>query len=791
MQPHQPAGKRASQGMTIALMDGFPTLVNTAEVEFIKRFTLAAERMGHTAYEVITSDDIHACQPDFVIATHESVPKLTPYFTIGAMWSPPAFFSEDPKWIKAILSHDGHLIGSPHVAQFIDALEFSTGVHKPRSSFRFLPTTPSTNFEARSVSNDYSLVYLGVHWDGLRHNGLLALLEKAGKINIYGPTKSWTDYPNSYRGTVEFDGTAVLDTLARHGIALCIHKAEHRKADTPSMRLFEAAAAGCLIIADEIPFARQTLGNAAFYIDMNDPAETSAARIIEIIDWVNKNPTMAAAMAERSHAILRETYSLEALIQNCCDFVCQSKARIAEAQKNAVEHFAKSGNPSKTNRPLIDIIVRPSGQDSDQLRRTLRSIARQTHGQYRVLLVDDKDREDVRACIADESTSRMEIQYLTCPDTGLRSTSLWTGLRAIEAPFFAVLDGEHTIMPTHFSALLRMALDAPSSCLYYSGCIRVQEEPFNFVKTNFYGSLEIDIQERRELLFLDRFSLTRLLRCDNYIPSHTWIARTSCLDQRTLIDPEVAVAEDVYLYLMILRKGIFKLNPSPTTYWHWWSSSRQNSMLSTLHESWLGEWGRILTRLDQEVLSNGMTIGDLRHFLGVASINAKPTALPSPPMHLAQGRSITLSQEYVNEARQHNLHGVESAGGVWTSAEDARLQLRLESPASHIFVHIGFAAAYSSNRGPQHVQILINGQEIFSDFIFDWERKVATGRISIFPASTSLILRARCKYTAIPQNIYKSSSDFRNLGVFLENICYELDTKESNISEANAIYEFK
>ena len=438
--------------MTIAVVNGWPCLPNTAEVEYIKRFVLA-QRIGHTAYEVVTSDDIHACQPDFVLTTHEFTPKLTPYFTIGAMWSPPRFYSEDQRRIKSILSYDGDSIGSSHVAQFIDALEFSTGVSKPRSDFLFLPTSLSTKFEDRRADREYALAYIGVHWDGARHNGLLCLARRSREDQPLRPDGKLDGIPKILpRNSFIRWGDSARDP-ARHGIALCIHKEEHRRADTPSMRLFEAAAAGCLIIADDLPFARRTLGDSAFYIDMHDSAPVNAARIVEIIDWANQNPTVAAAMAARSHAILQETYSLEALVQKCCDFVAESKTRVAEAQKSAVEYFACAAGETNTRgagQPLVDIIVRTGGRHLSTLRRALRSVANQTHGHYRVLLVDYKGREDVRACAVEEGTSRLTIQYLTCPDTGLRSTALWAGLRAVEAPFFAMLDDDDTVMPTHF-----------------------------------------------------------------------------------------------------------------------------------------------------------------------------------------------------------------------------------------------------------------------------------------------------------------------------------------------------
>lgn len=761
----------ASKRMTIALVNGFPTRPNTAEVEYIKRFIIAAERLGHRAFEVVTSEDIHLCEPDFVIATHEFTPKLTPFFTMGAMWSPPAFFSSDKSRLRSILSYDAYLIGSAQVGQFLDALEFPVGTSKPRSDFLFLPTSLSTTFVGRAPAGGYGLAYIGVHWDGLRHDSLLSHLDAAGKLHVYGPPKSWASYPRSYRGTVPFDGGAVLETLARHGIALCVHKEDHRRADTPSMRLFEAAAAGCLIIADDIPFARRVLGDSAFYIDLNAPAAQNAARIIEIIDWANLNPHLALAMAARSHSILAQDYSLESVVRKCCDFATRAKAEISARHREVVHSFLNSAKSSPPNTPLVDIIVRTGGRHISSLRRSLRSVAAQTEGRYRVLLVDYKGREDVEAFAAQACTSRLQVRYLRCADTGLRSTATWAGLHAVEAPFFAILDDDDTIMPTHFPALLSLAARDPSHCLYYSGVIRVEEEAGDFVNSpNFSGPLDHDVEEQRELKFLDQFSIARLAKFDNYIQSNSWIARSSCLDERLLEDPNMVVVEDMYLYFMLLRKGSFKLNPSPTAYWHWRSTSRENSMLGVESQTWSYEGNRLLTRLSQEVLSNGLTLGDARRLLGVAPPDAEPT-IPSRPKPLQRGELTRFSSQLLTGMRAHFVH-VPEPGGVWTSGPDAQMQLKLEAAAQELTVEVQFSGAYTPALGHQFVEIFANGQVIHAGWLDSRAVRTASGRVSNLTASNSLFLRIVCNYIIVPKD-QGESADTRHLGVYLHQIRYE------------------
>lgn len=752
--------------MHIAVVNGFPCLPKTAEVEYIKRFIQAAERTGHHAYEVVTSNDIHDCRPDFVLATHEFTPKLTPFFTVGGMWSPPAFFEGDARRMRSVLSYDGYLVGSARVGQFLDDLEFSTGLRKPRSDFLFLPTALKSEFEPRPRNKPYELVYVGVHWDGLRHNGLLASLSNADLIRFYGPPASWRDYARSYRGMVPFDGQSMSRTLAYHGVALCIHKDDHRKADTPSMRLFEAAAAGCLIIADDIPFARRVLGDSAFYLDLKHSAAENTRQVREILDWANANPALAQAMAERSHRILNDDYSIETTIQRCCDFVARAKQERAEREDRSIAVAAAALPAPKM--PLVDVIIRTGGRDLRFLRRAICSVAAQRHGHYRVLLVDYKGRDDIRALAAAEATPRLVIDYVTCENTGLRSTALWAGLQRVTAPFFAMLDDDDSLMPDHFPSLLAIAAEQPGHVMYYSGVVRIEEDATDFITApNFAGPLEVEIPENRELKFLDRFDLGRLVAFDNYIQSNAWIARSTCLNERCLIDPQMVVCEDMYLYFMLARAGSFRTSAAPTAYWHWRSSSRDNSMLGVEQDTWEQESRKLIRRLHQEEFPNGLTFATMRQLVERSTAGGDPI-WPLRPGKVEIGEETLLSPKVVAHTRQMNLHGPE-AEGVWTASLDANLQLRLGEFVDRTRIRLRFMAAGIAGRQSQLVQISINGHLFFRGRLEPWKMVEVERALTFYPEASVLFLRVRCSETITPQKA-GINDDQRPLGVFLSAI---------------------
>ncbi len=762
--------------MHIALVNAFPTMASTAEVEYIKRFKRVAETRGHHAYEVVTSDDIHCCAPDFVLATHEFTPKLTPFFTISALWSPPAFYAGDALRIRSILSHDGYLVGSSHVSQFLDDLEFSTGTPKPRSDFLFLPTAPETDFVSRPAGQPYELVYVGVHWDGKRHAGLLEQLHASGDIAFYGPAGNWRGYDGSYKGEVPYDGVSMQATLARHGIALCVHKADHRAADTPSMRLFEAAAAGCLIITDEIPFARRVLGDSVFHLDLTQPPEINAARVREIIAFANADPAAADAMARRSHAILKRDFSLEGAVDRCCDFVAAAKQRVLRDYRAGASFAASAAGAASA--PIVDIIMRTGGRAPELVRRALRSVADQSVGTYRVILADYAGRDDIAALTASESTDRLAIDYLRCANNGLRSSTLWAGLGRVTAPYFAMLDDDDALMPDHFGHLLATAQAHPDHPLYYSGVVRVEEDPIEFMhQPNFIGPMDIDVAELRELKFMDSFDLIRLINFDNYIQSNAWIARRSSLDERTLVDPALVVAEDMYLYLMLARSGPFRFSPSPTALWNWRSASTGNSMAAVDEAVWNQSLRRAAIRLDQEVMGDGLRFGSARSLAWRAPAMADR---PPRPERLPLARFAELRGRVANE-RRANLNPHED-GGVWTASTESEIELGLGERLSEAEVELAFTVAGTPGR-PQAIDIRLNGEPIFVGPVQTWRPLTARRLVQFKGETAQLKLRLRSAYTISPATEGKGG-DTRQIGIFISGISVSRPTPVSAASES-------
>ncbi|MCE9532279.1 MAG: glycosyltransferase [Planctomycetes bacterium] len=556
--------------MRIAILNSWPNVPLCAEKEFIVRALIALRRMGWEASEVVTSDDIKAFEPDCVLVTHEFSPKLTAFPTIGIMWSPPAFFRDDPVRIRSILTYDGYLSGSKAITHFLDDLQFSTQTMMPVSNVGFYPTCYRTEFPI-DPPQDRTLFYAGTGWDGARHGDLFQQLLRRVPVAFYGPPKAWQFAGNCYFGVLPVDGYAVVDAIRSHGVALCIHKDEHLAANVPSMRLFEAAAAGAVIITDRLGFTRDHFGDSVLYIDLDQPAKAVANQIEAHMNWIASHPQESLAMAREAHAVFNRDFCLEEQFQRLPMFV---------ERVRAAGHFdapAKVRSLPEGEPPMVEYIVRVGSRPAATIDRCLSGLSGQTYPNIGVILVQFGPIQGFDALI-DKYRDRFRSLKVVPAERGLRSTAYWAGLNAVTAPYFANCDDDDWLAPNHVATVLDALHRRPNTSFAYSGTVLVQDEPGHYTQlSNFNGPTGALIRENHSLFFFDPFNIGRLARRENYINSNSWIARRELLDEQLLRDPELNVAEDFLLLLAFLQKTGFAFTWRPTAQWHWRSTTKDNT----------------------------------------------------------------------------------------------------------------------------------------------------------------------------------------------------------------------
>lgn len=570
--------------MKIAIQNSWPNLSVSAEREFIARFVLAATTHGWTVSEVVTSDEIYEFEPDAVIVTHEYTPKLTKFPTLGVIWSPVEFFGNDPVRVRNILSYDGYLVATESLRDYLKSILSEHGKLAPISDFNFFPTA-LRNSHVESSAQEISVFYAGVHWDGKRHDSLFHELDGKIPMAIYGDPRKWEFAGSNYRGTIPFDGRSITTEISRCGVALSLHAPAHRVEAIPSMRLFEAASAGVVIISDRIEFAKSEFGENLLYVDANADAATVAKQIVEHVDWVRTHPEEAAELARQTRDIFLERFTLEDQLGRIPAFL--------ESVRRSMSH---TDEPA---RGLVEIIVRVGSRPVSMVRRAILSIVAQSYPRIGLIIVSFRNLPGLDELISEFEARFERVRIVEVPDSGFRSTALWAGLQAAKGDFLCNLDDDDAVHPTHLASQVQCLVSSkPGTILVYSGVVEVQEEPGHwFDQINFNGNIEKVIEERRRLRFLEPFCRDRMLRFDNFIQSNAWMIKREALTEDILKDPETTVAEDVLFYLLLMGRGEFVPTWRATADWNWRSTSQDNSMFYT--ELWMNDMGRVVARLNE------------------------------------------------------------------------------------------------------------------------------------------------------------------------------------------------
>jgi hypothetical protein len=177
---------------------------------------------------------------------------------------------------------------------------------------RWYFTCPSRPFQPHEPSR---IFYCGSNWDatrrGVEYKRLFSLLNQRNDFELYGPPNAWKEMAHSYRGFLPYDGKSLIRAIENCGIALLLHSESHIKNHSPTSRIFESSAAGCIILSDRHPFILKEFGDSILYIDQTQDPETIYAQIDAHLHWIRSNPEAAIQKAADAHRIFEERFTLE------------------------------------------------------------------------------------------------------------------------------------------------------------------------------------------------------------------------------------------------------------------------------------------------------------------------------------------------------------------------------------------------------------------------------------------------------------------------------------------------
>ena len=249
---------------------------------------------------------------------------------------------------------------------------------------------------------------------------------------------------NCYRGALPFDGRSIIEAIRTSGIALCLHRPEHRTYNCPSMRLFEAAAAGALIISDDFTFPRYWFRDSILYVDAELPPSLVVDQIKAHVEWAYQKPEAANRKARLSNEVFRRSLSLDRMLERLPEFVEHVRQRCCMA--------IVPGRPRPER--TVEYIVRIGSRSISYLSRALDSLANQTHRAIAVILIQFYPLEGIEEVITRYRPRFQRLRRYIVANDGNGSTAWWVGLNNIEAEFFGVLDDHDSLHPNHVAMIL-------------------------------------------------------------------------------------------------------------------------------------------------------------------------------------------------------------------------------------------------------------------------------------------------------------------------------------------------
>lgn len=365
-----------------------------AEHECVERIRTAAELVGVRVIELdkfghmvgTPRQRISRADVDFVIHLHYETAKTYDAVSVAALWNPTQFYFDwgfERHWSNQ-MSHD--------VYAYTGAAEIKTLVRASRGdvvadSMPLLNHTLADPIIPPRPHDRYRAFYCGINWEKLtnqpaRHDAVLRDLDRQGILDVYGPreirgVKLWDGY-EGYRGSLPFDGRTIIHKIAAAGTCLVFSSDAHMRSGIMSNRLFEALAAGAVVIGDEHPFIPRAIGDNFVSVPSSLPAEERARRIGETLARFSRHPEEAVAMASASQAALIASYHL-----------CSQLADVYESVQRFVRQAVAASRAVAD--PVVDLLIQPLAGDAEVIRGRVNRLARSCGGRARVIaLVDQK-----------------------------------------------------------------------------------------------------------------------------------------------------------------------------------------------------------------------------------------------------------------------------------------------------------------------------------------------------------------------------------------------------------------
>lgn len=317
--------------MHVGILRHFPDTV-VAEHEVVARCVGALDALGWHSTIIDVSPTMswksyleQEASIDVVFDMHFQYPKFSSVPSLGVLWTPLEFmrlWGLGTAWGNQ-LSHDQ--LAATGDSRLEELSSLFTGELSPLPRVNHsLPAAHLELIDQVEPGPDLRCVYVGVNWDKRigrpgRHDQFFRRLDNENVLDIYGPRRlgpvtPWEGY-RSYRGELPFDGLGVPRVCRRAGVVLVLSSQEHLTDNISSNRLFEACAAGAVVISDNHKFVRDHLGDDAIYIDFSRGDDEAALHLVEVMKRLRSDPNEVIQRQRASRAAFNDGLGLEVQLE--------------------------------------------------------------------------------------------------------------------------------------------------------------------------------------------------------------------------------------------------------------------------------------------------------------------------------------------------------------------------------------------------------------------------------------------------------------------------------------------
>ncbi|MET3828469.1 hypothetical protein ABIC16_004224 [Sphingomonas sp. PvP055] len=508
-----------------ALLHTWPDLKN-AEYEVLQRILKAADHCdvdvvvidnnarilwSTSQFKAIPGETLDGKDVDFLLSLHFESPRMVDAYSYYTLWQPISFYMDFgyQKSIDKICTHNDLISCASDIAD-AHGLNLMAGVgRRPAEPLpRMFHTLPEPYLEPR-ITKDARLFYIGINWERIgrpkgRFHDVLIGLDKKDLVDIYGPESvlgvaPWEGF-DSYQGELPFDGESVKYAINRSGICLVLSSLPHKTTGIMSNRLFEGLAGGAAIIATPNPIIDKFFRDAVYLVDDSRGEQHLGQQILDAVWKIRSDPDEARRRTLEGQRILREHCRLE-------DSILQL---VAETPKRIARHEA-----SFLAEAPIGVCLIWRGGSAEALGKRLEELAAQKRVTLDVHLLCDADFAarggKTVPGLATGSIATITVHPIALfpkAETfdGIVQPAERTGpqlaavLRAIDAPYFAILNEEDGLFSEHFASLAKVLETDPSAAFACSGMLVDQEDAIGLRSRRVEGS---DFTAMRSILLVN------------------------------------------------------------------------------------------------------------------------------------------------------------------------------------------------------------------------------------------------------------------------------------------------